>query len=481
MKKILLFALTFFIGFTVAYSQLATDKEIFNNVWDRVNNRLMGAPWAGAQGSFETVQAILNNVWDRANNRLRMSQDAEYTEATIPASCEDGTRIRVTDSQTAGCSEQACENQQYVCIGSGSTDSGFSLGTGIVLNSTSILAIKPNTVTSSQNVDLCDNWENNAQTGTTGIAYNLPALTDTSCSRRFEIFVESGAGQVTINPNGTDKINTLNTSQSFSGEKVGYAFISNRGTYWFLLTTKSVPTGGFAGLELANTFTQLQTLNAGLDVIGGAVDIDATTHINLPLVASPTPTVDGRCAWNTTTHKWTCGHAGVATVTTSQVLCRATGTSVNDSGSGSGSDFNHTVTCSIPASSLYAGDTLSVRIMGKLSTGATGTTILAGLKQSTTTDIIRTTGASTGNNVAGNYWFLDFVLRVSANPGASVAVTGYAGNILVGMRDTFNSSQTGSVNLATNATLTLTPFTRWSAAGGSDNEIDVQEIIVIRN
>src|SRR5262245_11917021 len=65
------FALVFSV--TVTSSQMATEQAIWNNVWDRANQQIMGTPWAGAQGSFETTQAILNNVWDKPNNRLRIT------------------------------------------------------------------------------------------------------------------------------------------------------------------------------------------------------------------------------------------------------------------------------------------------------------------------------------------------------------------------------------------------------------------------
>jgi hypothetical protein len=56
-----------------AQQAMQTVRTIFNNVWDKANQRLMTTPGVGAQGVFETTETIMNNVWDQANNMLRTS------------------------------------------------------------------------------------------------------------------------------------------------------------------------------------------------------------------------------------------------------------------------------------------------------------------------------------------------------------------------------------------------------------------------
>jgi hypothetical protein len=49
-----------------AQQAMQTVRTIFNNVWDKANQRLMTTPGVGAQGVFETTETIMNNVWDQA-------------------------------------------------------------------------------------------------------------------------------------------------------------------------------------------------------------------------------------------------------------------------------------------------------------------------------------------------------------------------------------------------------------------------------
>lgn len=58
---------------SAAQSSTQTLITILNNVWDRVNHRLMTTPGVGAQGVTETEITIFNDVWDSANNMLRTS------------------------------------------------------------------------------------------------------------------------------------------------------------------------------------------------------------------------------------------------------------------------------------------------------------------------------------------------------------------------------------------------------------------------
>lgn len=407
--------------------------------------------------------------------------DQQYdTLDDLPSSCTPGTRVRVRYALRGPDAEQWC-NDSGAWESIGGVAQQAEASTGIVLDASNLLAEHPGLTTLSQSGAID---RHHTLCVTSGTTVSLPALATAKGLVFYLMICDAGSSPFTLTSINSELMNGALTPQQMSGqwsvmEVRGYGTVG-----WSVKTTTDLSTILATVMSLSGDQSALGAKTFSGSLVGtGTVDFSAASSQRIPLQASPTQTTDGDCRWSSTTHKMTCGHNAAATVTQPQVLCRVTGvTSVNDSGSGSGSDFNHTgAACSIPANTLFAGDVLNVRIYGRLVTGATGTTILAGLKQSTTTDIIRTTGASTGNSVAGNYWFLDFLLVVSADPGASVSVTGYAGNILVGMRDTFNSSQTGPVNLATNGVLSLTPFTRWSAAGGSDNEIDVRGMIVTRN
>jgi hypothetical protein len=64
------------ISLSITYSQLQTIRTIMNDVWDKVNHRVMLAAWTGglaANTTFETETTIWNDVWDQANHFIRTS------------------------------------------------------------------------------------------------------------------------------------------------------------------------------------------------------------------------------------------------------------------------------------------------------------------------------------------------------------------------------------------------------------------------
>lgn len=68
--------LFFVLHITFVKSQTGmSSQEIYQDVWEKVNHRLMGTPWAGAQGANTgyTETEILRDVYDAANHLLRMS------------------------------------------------------------------------------------------------------------------------------------------------------------------------------------------------------------------------------------------------------------------------------------------------------------------------------------------------------------------------------------------------------------------------
>lgn len=157
--------------------------------------------------------------------------------------------------------------------------------------------------------------------------------------------------------------------------------------------------------------------------------------------------------------------------------CQGSG-DTNNSSSGSGSDYNHSLIFTLPANFLTLGKTLRITSSFRLTTGAVAPNLTHKLKAGATT--IGATGAQApANTITNDSFALQWIIRALAAPGASANVDtsliGPAGAPV----STINSNTTDQpVALATNGTLALTISTLWSAAGTGTNTIQQMQFIV---
>lgn len=149
----------------------------------------------------------------------------------------------------------------------------------------------------------------------------------------------------------------------------------------------------------------------------------------------------------------------------------------NNSSSGSGSDYNHNLTYSIPANYLTAGKLLRVTLGWKMTTGASANLTIK-LKAGSTLLSQNVAGVPTGS-VTGMTFATVFYLQAIDVPGAAANVQILPISNYASYTNVLNiNNVTNPVALATNGALSLVASTLWSAAGTGTNAITLSQMIV---
>lgn len=161
-----------------------------------------------------------------------------------------------------------------------------------------------------------------------------------------------------------------------------------------------------------------------------------------------------------------------------QKLSALVGGNTNDSASGSGADFDHNLTYTLPAGFLVVGRVIRVTAAWLGTFGLAPSTMLLKLKLGTVTVY---SGAPTtpGTGLTGVGITTQFLLQAVAAPGASVGVE--CSIVTIPDAFSFNSraNNTASpINIATNASQAVKATSFWTAAGTGTNTIKLAQFIV---
>lgn len=150
----------------------------------------------------------------------------------------------------------------------------------------------------------------------------------------------------------------------------------------------------------------------------------------------------------------------------------------NDSSTGSGSDYDHSLTFNLPANFLTSGKALRITNSFRITTGSAAPTLAHKLKAGSTT--IGATGAQApANNIANDSFAIQWLVQALAAPGGTANVDTSLISVAGAAVSTVNSSSTNQpVALATNGTLALTISTLWATAGTGTNTIQQMQFIV---
>jgi hypothetical protein len=363
-----------------------TYREILNRVWDRTNHRLLATPQVTAQtGTFGTETEIWNDVFDTVNNKVRMSGAVPIYDSTetLPTPCVTGDIAGVPGTASLF----TCDSNTVWQVLVQGSSSGTVQTTGIRTSATDILSSKPAVRLVSGNVALDIDNVLCIDPGTTGSAVTLPSAATATAGEYWIYICTDVTGTVTLIPNGTDKINGVNTSQSITGLHSYFhvKLLQSAATEW--LVAKSVN--------------------------------DTLLGPNLP-------------------------------------SCIQSGGDVNNASSGSGSYFNHSLSCTVPTALMTAKAYLDVCHAFTLVTGSTAPTIQFQLRAGSV-QIAESPTLAPGNNVTANTITVCFTVLFDAAQSASTntfsQVTGWT-NIKV-----------QPVAVATNADVAFTVGTKWSGAG----------------
>jgi uncharacterized protein DUF2793 len=143
-----------------------------------------------------------------------------------------------------------------------------------------------------------------------------------------------------------------------------------------------------------------------------------------------------------------------------RTLAVRNGGDVNSAATGAGTDFDHSLTCALPADFLKAGRALRVTAHVRLATGSAPPGLTIKLKAGAAT-IAQTAPGAPAANLSNDQSCLVFHVQALTDPSAASAVEAclHGGPVAAG-----GSVADMPVNLATNGPLTLQIATQWSAA-----------------
>jgi hypothetical protein len=229
------------------------------------------------------------------------------------------------------------------------------------------------------------------------------------------------------------------------------------------ITAQALTLGWTGTLAKARIVGTAMYNDQGNTITTGAQDFGSASSFIDPKAAGAAPTADGARAFDTTRKTPVWGSNGVATLAGVGLLCSGVAGSTNNAASGSGTDVDHTPTCTIPGNFLQNGKRLRACVTGTYTTAGTAPTILFTLKTGTT-PIAR--ASASGVPAGKTAWTINFCYRLTAEtaPGgtASVRVTphGILDSICCG--DNINTIAQ-PVTLATNGNLVLTLASQWGS------------------
>jgi hypothetical protein len=171
---------------------------------------------------------------------------------------------------------------------------------------------------------------------------------------------------------------------------------------------------------------------------------------------------------------WTVNDGTIFTQTADATVA-STVTETTILGTGSG-------TLTIPASYLYSGNTIVIKVWGYMTTNGTPTLDIKFKLGSTT---IASTGATTLVSVATNGYFeAEAVLTPRASPGAAAAIMGQGKFTYFSSATTPNmisAMNTATVNAATNGSLAVNVTATWGTSDAANKIVSTNAVVEIKN
>jgi hypothetical protein len=143
--------------------------------------------------------------------------------------------------------------------------------------------------------------------------------------------------------------------------------------------------------------------------------------------------------------------------------CAQTGGNTNDAASGAGSDFAHTLTCTVPANFLTAGKILRTCGIFRMTTGTTFPTMLWKLKAGATT-LLSTNAHAPDNQFSNRSQVMCFYTMATAAPGGAAPTHSGLDAYPSAFENSFEVNITAQpVTLATNAPQIFGLVTQWGS------------------
>ena len=207
----------------------------------------------------------------------------------------------------------------------------------------------------------------------------------------------------------------------------------------------------------------------------GAQNYAAATSLTAPTSAGAAPTTDGQLAFDSTGKRLRWAQDSTSVSGNGVLSVQLTG-DTNNSSSGSGADYDHTLTYAIPAGILnHVGRTLRVTQTWYLTTGSSAPNLQYKLKLGSTTIFSNEGASAPGVNLTTRTFTITYDLFVST-AGASGAVICAASGAFHAAA--LNTSSTNGVaqpvgTFDTTGALTLTHTSRWATAGTGTNTIQL--------
>ena len=419
-----------------------TVREIMNRVWDRANHRLLSTPNLTAQSITATEVEIWNDVFDPVNNKVKMSGSVQVyeTSESLPAPCVAGDVAVVSTTLTSTLCNTSGDGWDTVS-GNGTT-STQPVTTGIITDATSIRSVNKAVTTLSTNGELDQVSVVMLLPPSTGLTVSLKSAA-LSVGGEYTAMIDNDTnGIVTLLANGSDTLNNGVSPIPIQGRGSRLDILRTSSTNWDVEIRTGTPTG--------------------------TVNFSSATGLNVPVQVSPTPTIAGDIRYDSTKKRFVVGTNGMtlALVGNFGIL---SGGDINNSSSGSGSDYIHSLSFTIPTLQLYTNTLIEACVMYRLVTGTSAPALIPKFKIAGTT--FATVNAITiGNNIASRTAVLCYNTLVLADPGAAV-------NTFTGIQvDPENisdansaSTSTQPITAATNGTLALTFTTQWGSVGTGVN------------
>jgi hypothetical protein len=168
-----------------------------------------------------------------------------------------------------------------------------------------------------------------------------------------------------------------------------------------------------------------------------------------------------------------------ATKTVGGIVSVQNGGDTNNSSSGSGSFYDHSLTYEIPANFIASNRAIRVTIMLSVTTGSAAPTLLHRLKLGSTVVALENSVSTPANNETGMNAAISFLILGTAAAGAAANVITMPEATINAFNGTIITSETAQpVSLATNGALVITYGSQWSTAGTGTNTITQNGMIV---
>ncbi len=171
---------------------------------------------------------------------------------------------------------------------------------------------------------------------------------------------------------------------------------------------------------------------------------------------------------------------GLASVLKSPVgfISAQSGGDTNNSSSGSGSDYAHSLSYIFPANFFQLAKVVRVTVIWRASGGAAAPTLVTKLKLGSTS-MVTGTATAIANNLADKNWTVQYLLVAEAAPSAgSNVMASVIGSQASGAAPSQHNNISSPTSLATDGALTLTIASLWATAGTGTNTITQEALII---